>query len=57
MNYSNQDGSIRAKIERSSLGSRDARQARSRISDATAAKIVGRAATYPKSLPRKNYGG
>lgn len=48
---------IRAKIERSSFGTRDARQARARVTDADARKVVSRAAAYPKSLPGKRAGG
>lgn len=58
MNHAqSRDGSIRVKIERSSFGTRDARQARARVSDAAAAKVVGRAAAYPKSVTSKKSGG
>lgn len=48
---------IRAKIERSSLGTKDARQARARVTDAAARKVVSRAAAYPKALPSMRNGG
>jgi hypothetical protein len=48
---------IRAKIERSSFGTRDARQARAGVTDADARKVVSRAAAYPKALPAKKIGG
>ncbi len=48
---------IRAKIERSSLGTKDAQRARARVTDAAARKVVSRAAAYPKALPTKKSGG
>ncbi len=48
---------IRVKIERSSFGTKDARQARARVTDADARKVVSRAAAYPKVLPQKKSGG
>lgn len=48
---------IRAKIERSSLGTKDARQARARVTDADARKVVSRAAAYPRAMPAKKNGG
>lgn len=50
-------GDIRAKIERSSLGTRDARLARSRVSDAAADKVVSKAAAYPKAVSNRRSGG
>ena len=50
---------IQTRIERSSLGTADARKMRARTPDATARAIVTRAAAYParhtssKSFPRK----
>jgi hypothetical protein len=48
---------IRTKIERSSLGTKDARKARARVTDAAAHKVVSRAAAYPKSLQQEKSGG
>jgi hypothetical protein len=56
------DPSIQTRIERSSLGTADARKMRARTPDATARAIVSRAAAYParrtstKSFSRKTGG-
>lgn len=43
---------IETKIERSSLGTTDARHMRSRTSDATARAIVARASAFPRRTTR-----
>jgi hypothetical protein len=48
---------IRIKIERSSFGTKDARRARARVTDAAAHKVVSRAAAYPKLLQQRKTGG
>ncbi len=47
---------IRVMIERSSLGDREARRARARVSTETAQKIVTRAATYAVNSRSKSGG-
>lgn len=45
---------IETKIERSSLGTADARHMRSRTSEATAQAIVAKSGTYPRKTSRNS---
>ena len=49
--------SIRAKVERSSLGTPDARRERARIADSDARMVVSRAAAYPTEVRARDRGG
>lgn len=49
--------SIRVKVERSSLGTPQARRERARITDSDAQVIVSRAAAYPSEICCRDLGG